>query len=483
MQLERRVLGNATALGFSAIIGQIANFGFVILVARGFGREVFAQYSISMAIAGLVCLLVTFGSISLLTRSAARDPSRSIEMLASVLPVQVMIGIIIWIATISLGLALSISIDNLIILACIVAHHILTRITGVLLTQLHGREHLDIVALVKVGRYIGTLALGVALALTTGSAIAGVSAMPIASGIFLLFGYLKVRSVVGSLPMKWDPRGAFEVTRKAFPFFLIVAVTAACDRLGPLMLTVIQDADSLATYATGERIITFAATFYSILTAASLPAASRLAQVEDAQLQELVNRVARIIVLTMLPAATLLFLFSVDIVVLLFGTEFATSAVVLQTIAWVLVIRGYNSLQSMVAVTKGLQRDVLRSRCFSLCLLAVTGPPLIWAVGPVGLAVAVLVLEVGHSIVLHRTLARVEITISPFHSYGTVFLACAVTVAVGLLLADIDLAYRLLLLPSCIVAGLWVFRAIRKHDLRYLSAILLTRRSDPSEGI
>jgi len=476
-------LGNAASLGIGAIVGQIANFGFVILVARGFGREVFAQYTLSMAVGGLACLLVSFGSISLLTRSSAQDPTRGAEMLRSVLPVQIMIGIGLWITISGLALVYSHSTENLIIFVCVVAHHIIIRITGVLLTQLHGRERLDIVALVRVGRRIGTLAAGVALALTTGSAIAGVSAMPIASFLFLIYSGFKVRSLAGPFAWKWDPRGAWKVAKQALPFFLIVVVTAACDRLGPLMLSVIQDTDSLATYASGERIITVAAIFYSMLTAASMPATARLALTDSEGHQKLASRVARLVLLGVVPAAALLFLFSTDIIVLLFGNEFATSAPVLKVVSWVLVVRGLNSVQAMVAVSCGRQRDVLIGRCGGLIVLVVLGAPLIWVAGPIGLAYTVLGVEIGYAAVIHRLLARAGRSILPIKSFWAIAATCAITLVVGLISTNLDLVYRLALSCGCIASGLWIFGAVRQHDIQYLCSILMTKRSDHSEGI
>jgi O-antigen/teichoic acid export membrane protein len=483
VQIERRVLGNAAFLGVGSVVGHIANFGFVILVARGFGREVFAHYALSMAIGALACILVSFGSISLLTRTSAQDRLRGSEMLSAVLPVQAMIAIALWIAILGLAFVFPHTTESLIILACVLAHHIIVRLTGVLLSQVRGRERLDIIALVRVGRRITTLGAGVVLALATGSALAGISAMPIASLFFLLYSGSKVKGLVGPIPWKWDPRGAWNVTRKAFPFFLIVAVTAACDRLGPVLLGAIQDPDSLATYASGERIITFVAVLYSTLTAASVPASSRLA-LSDAEAQlRFAHRIMRLVLLAVLPTATLLFLFSPDIIVLLFGREFATSAPVLQVAAWIPVVRGFNSVQAMVAVSRGRQRDVLIGRCCALILLIVCGVPLIWLVGPVGLAITVLALEIGYTAVLHRLLARADIDILPSQSLWGIVATCVATLVVGLLSADLYVAYRLALLGGCVIAGSWIFGAVRRHDLRYLHSVLMSRRSDLSEDI
>lgn len=478
MQLERRILGNATSLGVSAIIDQLANFGFVILVARGFGREVFAQYALSMAIGALACIVVGGGSISLLVRSSAQDRLRSLRMLTAILPFQALTGVIVWLAMLAFGFLFAMSSVELAILGCIVGHLIIVRITAMLLTQLQGQERMTIVAAVQVGRSILALAGGLALALTTRSAVASVSAMPIASVAFLFYASLAVRRELGPIAYKWDPEAAWQVAMQAAPFFWIAALATAGERLGVLMLRAMQGSDALATFASGERIINAAAILYSPLTAASLPAASRLALSDSTRHQEISNRVARLVMLVVLPAATILFLFSDDIIELLFGSEFGSSAPILRIIACVLVIRAVSSIQQMGAVSTGRQGDVLAGRICALVLLLIFGPPLIWTLGPLGLAYTMLGAEIGYAATMQIRLRRAAITISPLHSSRATMLACAFTLVAGTLAADVDLSFRAVLVAGCLTAGFWGFGALRPHDLRYFIEVLKTKRPD-----
>lgn len=478
MQLERRILGNATSLGVSAIIGQLANFGFVILVARGFGREIFAQYALSMAIGALACILVSGGTILLLVRSGAQDMPRGLGMVAAILPFQAVTGVVVWLATLALGFALAMSAEELSILACIVGHHVIIRITAVLLTQLQGQERMSIVAAVDVGRSILALAGGLALALTTGNAVAGISAMPVASSVFLLYTGVTVHRELGPIAWKWDPGAAWQVAMQALPFFWIAALATANERLGILMLRVIQGGDALATFASGERIITAAAILYSTLTAASLPAASRLALTDGTRHLELSNRVARLVLLIVLPAATAMFLFSADIIGLLFGSEYASSAPILKIIAGILVIRAISSVQDMTALSAGRQDDVVAGRIAALILLLILGLPLIRIAGPLGLAYAMLGAEVGYAATVRVLIRRAGVTISPLRPSRATLAACGLTLIVGMAAADLHLLPRTMLALGCLVAGLWAFRAVRPHDLRYLLAVLRTKRSD-----
>jgi O-antigen/teichoic acid export membrane protein len=481
VQVERRVLGNAVSLGVGAILGQFANFGFVILVARGFGREVFAQYALYMVIGGFACLPVSFGSISLLTRCSAQDLPASIEMLKSVLPIQLGIAILVWILVVAAALLFSPTVESLVILGCIVAHHIILRITSVLLALLQGQERMQTVAAVKVGQSVAMLGAGAALAFMTGNAMAGISAMPLTAMLFLLYTHDKLKGVIGAVDWRWDPRGAWDVAKLSFPLFLIIVVTVACDRLGTLMLGAIQSPDALATYASGERIITAAAILYTMLTAASVPAASRFALSERERFTSLANRITRIVCLATLPLSTVLFLFSNDIIVFMFGGEFATSAPVLRIVAWILVVRGINSVQAMAAVAASRQRDLLLARGVALAIIASLGSIVIWKFGATGLAWLMLVAETAYSAVLHLRLRRVGISLSPLRPASATLVACAVALAAGILSQDMSLPARIAVAAPIMLAGLWIFGAVRSHDLRYLQAILKTQRSDHQE--
>jgi O-antigen/teichoic acid export membrane protein len=480
MQIERRVLGNATSLGLSALIGQVANFGFVILVARGFGRDVFAQYALSMAIGALICTVVSFGSISLLVRSSAQDRSRGLEMLGVILPVQWMLGIGVFAITIASGVLAKMPLDNLCILSSIVAHHIISRITAVLVAQLQGMERMDIVAVLRISRSLVTLSAALIIALTTENPILAVASMPVTSFLVLLSASAIVRRIAGPLNLRWDQTAAWHIAIQAFPFFITAMLAAAGNRIGILILSAFHGNDGVATYASGERIITAAVVLYSMLTAATLPAVSRLAPIDPERHSEVVNRLVRIVMLFVLPAATLLFLFSGDIIALLFGQEFISSVPILKIVSGVLVARSLISVQAMLAVSVGRQREVLVGRVVEVTLLVLVGLPLIRAIGPLGLAYTVLVAEVGQAAVLYVLLHRAGVMFSLPRLAGATVAGCAITLALGALLPALPVIPRVLLIVGCMFIALWGLGAIRRHDIMYFLAIIKTDRSNHS---
>ena len=470
------------SLGLSALIGQVANFGFVILVARGFGRDVFAQYALSMAIGALICTVVSFGSTHLLVRSSAQSSAHGLEMLGVILPVQWILGIGIFAITIASGFLANMSVDNLCILASIVAHHVIFRITAVLVAQLQGMERMDIVAALRISRSLVTLIAALIIAFTTKNPILAVASMPITSFLVLLSAAAIVRHLVGPLNLRWDQAAAWHIAIQAFPFFIIAMLTAAGNRIGILILSAFHGNDGVATYASGERIITAVAVLYSMLTGATLPAVSRLAPIDPERHSEVVNRLVRIVMLFVLPAATLLFLFSGDIIALLFGQEFISSVPILKIVSGVLVARSIISVQAMLAVSIGRQRDVLVGRVVEVTLLVLVGLPLIRAVGPIGLAYTVLVAEFGQAAVLYVLLHRAGTMFSLPRLAGATVASCAITLVLGALLPALHVIPRVLLIVGCMFSALWLLGAIRRHDIMYFLAIIKTDRSNHSDS-
>jgi O-antigen/teichoic acid export membrane protein len=186
--------------------------------------------------------------------------------------------------------------------------------------------------------------------------------------------------------------------------------------------------------------------------------------------------------LFVLPAATLLFLFSGDIIALLFGQEFISSVPILKIVSGVLVARSIISVQAMLAVSIGRQRDVLVGRVVEVTLLVLVGLPLIRAVGPIGLAYTVLVAELGQATVLYVLLRRAGTMFSLPRLAGATVTSCAMTLALGALLPALHVIPRVLLIAGCMFSALWVLGAIRRHDIMYFLAIIKTDRTNHSDS-
>ena len=97
MKVERRLLGNVAVLGAGEFIAQIANFGFVVLIARAFGPGLLGHYSFSMAVTAIVSVFVSFGSMQLLIRNIGSNPYHGGELLSTLFPVQILLAIVDWI--------------------------------------------------------------------------------------------------------------------------------------------------------------------------------------------------------------------------------------------------------------------------------------------------------------------------------------------------------------------------------------------------
>ncbi len=93
METERKILSNTLLLATGQLIAQLANFGFVILLARSFGASTLGLYSLAMSIGALSGIFVGFGTNSLARKEIARDPRTDRDVIGKVFPLQILAGI------------------------------------------------------------------------------------------------------------------------------------------------------------------------------------------------------------------------------------------------------------------------------------------------------------------------------------------------------------------------------------------------------
>ena len=95
-RVERRVLINTAVLGVGEAVGQLANFAFVVLLARRYGVEVFGWYSFAMALGAVLAVFVSLGGTGYETRELARDRVRAQTIFDTLRSVQMESGLIVW---------------------------------------------------------------------------------------------------------------------------------------------------------------------------------------------------------------------------------------------------------------------------------------------------------------------------------------------------------------------------------------------------
>ncbi|NNC66345.1 MAG: oligosaccharide flippase family protein [Gammaproteobacteria bacterium] len=477
LQTQKRLFGNTALLLGGESIAQFANLIFVVALARIFGREVLGTYAFSMSVGALLGVLVTLGTLTLVLRRLSREPERTPEVTGALLPFQLCVALVLVLATYAAARSLNAGSLATAAVTLIVAYHVFIQVTRLLLVGYMAREEMAAAATLTVARRILILLLaGAAMGAGLGAELT-LAAMPIAALVILvLSGFLATRHF-GRPAFRLHCPEVLSYLAQARPFFFVVVLDTVFRRVGIIYLAALGDREAAGLFASAERLVSAAGLAQSMFFAALFPLVSRLWQSDRSQFAELAGRAGRLVLLLTLPLATLVALFARDIIDILYGAEFGEASALLSGIAWMLVIHGIARLLGTISQAADQQRILVTSKAWGLAALTLFSVVLIPWYGAPGLVAALLMGEFVSVSCNYTLLRRRNVPLMSFRSTLSVSGACLVAACVAYFGSDLTLWLRLLVVGFAGAAALWVFRALRSHDLAYLLSIAASRNA------
>lgn len=476
MNTERRILFNTVMLGAGEGIGQLTNLVIVISLARAFGAEVLGQYSISMAVGAVATLFVALGTQPLLIREIGRDPNCSRDLLGVLMPVQLVLSAITWLAACLVCIILIDEAGAIPVIAAICAYQILVRLATTLLTPFQATEQMQAAISGQMLHRFLTLALALT-AIWLGADAGTVTLAFVAGAAFLIaFAWVAGSRRFGRPRLQLDWRRALGLFRRASPFLGLTALSVVYVRGGLIMLSALSGPVAVGLYAVVDRFMVAAGLAPGVFNSAVYPALSRIARDSTADARALAVRCLRLMMVGTIPLAAMISIFAHDILPLLFGAEFLPAAVALEVLAWTLPLRGAQWLLGSQLAALDHQAAMAKGRSVALAAFLTLTPALILGLGFVGVAWAVLLCDALQLALYRRVLQRAQSAPSLTKSSVPPALAAVATLVTSAIANDLPLVARVLVAATVMATGLWAFGAIRRTDLEFLLALIRSRR-------
>lgn len=474
---QKRLFGNTMLLSASEAVVQLLNLAFAILLARIYGPVLLGVYSYAMAIGALLCILVSLGTHGLILRRASLQSEHATTATGALFGFQLSVALALVLATHLAARSLSSSPLMAWVVTLIAGYHVLTRVTSLLVIGFTARQQMGPASVLPLARQ--GLALLLACAAMTWDADARITlaALP-ASALLVLAGmYVFTARHLGRPALRFRRAEIGGYLREGQPYFHVVALNTLYSRLGIIVLTLLSGEAVAGVFAAAERLVVAVGTIQVVFSIALLPMVAQLWKAEHSRFMELTQRVARLTLLVTLPTATMLALFAKDIVQLIYADEFGDSAVVLEGIAWILVVRGIAQLLATITTATDHQPILVRVRSLGLVVLTVASLGLIPHYGARGLVIAMLASEMCAVVLNLVMLRRAGVPTTTFSGGVRVIPACLLAAGLAWFLSEAAFVLRLLVVAAGGATALWLFGAVRDQDFRYLRAILRARES------
>jgi O-antigen/teichoic acid export membrane protein len=445
-----------------------------------YGREVLGAYSFAMATGAVLCVFVGLGTQGFVQQQLSQQPELTTSATGALYGFQLATGLAIVLATHLVALAFADDPVMVWIVTLIVAYHVLQRVTNLFVVGFTARQEMWIGAALPPAR------LGMALLLLAGAAALGLSAafalasLPIAALAGLAATGLYTVHRVGRVRLNLRPAEIAGYLREGQPYFYVMLLTTVYSRAGVILITMLSGHAETGVYAAAERLVAAASTVQGMFATALLPVLTQLWSRDTARFADLTQRAGRLTMFITLPVATLLALFSKDIVHILYADAFADAATVLACIAAVLVVRGAAQQLAVASTGTDHQAILVRTKVLGLIVLAVASLALIPTHGAMGLVGATLAGETTAAAANYLLLRRAGVRVVYGRGVWRVALACVIAVGLAWLLAGQPFRLRLPLVMGGGALALWAVGAVRSQDLAYMRAIMKAGGPRPS---
>jgi O-antigen/teichoic acid export membrane protein len=326
-------------------------------------------------------------------------------------------------------------------------------------------------ALLELTSRASVALLGVAVAVFGGSLALAVTAFPLISlamlGVARNFtrAYTVVR--LHRVPFPLRP-----VLLDAWPFALSELLAQLATRLDTILLGVLLGLPAAGLYNVAYRVILFVQMIPNYGAISLLPEVSRLYVTSATELRDLYAFLVNVCILFGLPASAGLWLIAPEMIILLFGSDFESSILVLRVLSPLLVLAFFRLLLSVFLM--GCDRQPIRTKCEWLAagLRIFAAVIVIPVFGLIGAALA----AVGSEIVL---VALFVAALKPVVGMPKVAARVAISgIATAAFLVPFALVPQLRLavvLPASVLiyfGVLCMFRSIRQGELQFIVRLL-----------
>lgn len=473
MRTERLIFKNTVFMTSGRGLGDLLSFLFLIYFARSFGTDILGKYAFAMSIGGLLTVLITLGLNNHMVREVSKDKRCNLKYAGNLLVTEILFALIVWILIGLIAWGSNFAFDTKLILMLIGGYHVFYKLSTLFGSQFRAHEDMHYTALMELSHKIVILVIGTTSIIIWNNPVITLAAYPIgAMGRFLLGLSISV-SKYGWPDLEVDYAFIKQSLRKAAPFFIIILIAQIYDRIGLILLTILDGESAAGIYSASNRVMATIVSWVGIFGAAIFPVMSRYSMESKDKLFKLYERSWRLMVITVFPLATFLFLASEHVIVTLFGESFVESVAVFRVIAWGILFVSINIVMgTLLLATNHEQQWVTRQICVYLgyglaCFLVIP------AYGYMGLAYAKLISQVLLAIVVYIYIGKEIHKIRIFSMARGPVLACLA--AAGVFYGASPLGPWLSIpfaLVAC-VAVMLLSKGIQMHDLTFLKKILL----------
>ena len=407
---KRRVMANLLLLGTNQIGTWLISMVSLVLIGRYLGPTSLGVLSLAGAVVAVGGLLVSLGMDMLVTRTVARSPERTTELVAAVLLVRLVLIVPILTGLYAYTLIAHYDTDTRLATLFLAIGMLISVVTSPLVSAMQGRERMGFPAVMSLLGNLIDLGL-VVLIITTHSGIVVFTALCIP--IALVGATLNViwAGRFARVSLRATRKTVMEVVRGGFVFWAISVFATIYIYIDSVILGSLAGTEAVGIYAPAVRLFSVGLFLPGIVGAATLPLLSRRGLDAGEDFMRAGRQTLTLLLVGAVPLSIGLATFGGSLITTIYGPSYQASAPVLIVLSFSIVPTFLNiqAFQTLIAQDRqGRWTVIMALSCVINPLLNLSLIPFAqhhWHNSALGAAMALLSTEIfmmGYAIVVLR---------------------------------------------------------------------------------
>lgn len=464
---RRDVRRNLSAFGLAQIAVRLIGLAVVIPVARILSEEDFGRYTVALALAGMLSLLVQSGMGGYLVREGTQAPERLGIVLGHVLFLQTLAGVAAIGASALIGFVLDYDAETLITTVLLTAAAILVTVNYSQMAVLVSLKRVRLTATFSAAQAFVLAALTL-LPVMAGAGPVGIGAanlatalvsFPVAHSLVRRHWHLRIRFQREGLKETFGVSTAFAANKVGQAIFTYIDA---------VLIQAINGNAAAAQYGVAYRLNTAVRMFPKIYAESLQQPMARLARTDRTTLADLLNRAASQLFILAVPFVLGGIVLAEPLIRLLFGDRYADSGPILAVLLLTLLVQFPRAAVIVGSLAVGLERRVVVAYGVTIVVNLTANAFLIPAYGPMGAAISMVISVPVFGLFMAFQLRRAGIALRVNRRWAKAGVAGLIMLAVVWLLADLPVVIPILVGAAVYLVALVALDTLDEADLDML---------------
>ncbi len=387
-----KIFRNISYMAGGRILGDLFTFLLFVVIARVYGQGGLGEYSFAVAFSGFLVVFVDYGLTNYSIKELSKNNAFKGDHYGGVLSIRLILSVLVCLLLVLLLPFLAIE-GNKEIILLITVSQVMLILVGSLSAALIARQDSHLVGIMEFFYKLVSSVAVVIPALLGQSLSFSLSMLPAIGLLYLLFIFLFVSRKYGRPNIFVSLDYYINTFKEAFTYALFILLHQISTRTDVIIIGFLLGVSSVGVYNAAYRIIFLLMLLAYFCELALMPVITNLYQNSREDLVNLYNRSFGIVMLIAIPLSVGVWLISEDIILLIFGSEFVESSIILGVLSWLVLLAFVKSVIGVFLTSCDMQKHRTRGQWLAAVVNVSGTMLLIPLLGIIGAAIATIISE------------------------------------------------------------------------------------------